>query len=67
MKNVYDPALALCMVERAAIELKLSLCNGSMLKGYTAKPIEEINEAEVKHRFAVLEARMSALKEFINS
>jgi hypothetical protein len=48
MYDTWDAALALCSVESVCLDLKKALADGSMLRGYTAKKIEDIELEKVQ-------------------
>lgn len=66
MKEVWDTAVALCTIEGVALSLKKELCNGSMLKGYTAKPLADVDQAGVAHHLANLKKAVARFEELVN-
>lgn len=62
MSIIYEAALALTNVEAGALDLKSKLCDGSMLKGHTAKKLADVNLQEVRTAFVCLELSMAILK-----
>jgi hypothetical protein len=64
--NVLDAAWSLTDVEYAVLNLKKELCDGNMLKGYTAKADADVNTGEVLMRLEVLQRRMNELTAAIN-
>jgi hypothetical protein len=61
--SIYSAAIALCGVEEDVLKLKAQLCDGSMLKGHTAK--QRVNMLEVAHAFGCLKGRVELLEEAI--
>lgn len=65
MSKIYEAAYAITDVEEAMCELKPTLCDGSMIKGYTAK--KEVDLKAVKNAFVLVELRMEALRRKIEA
>jgi hypothetical protein len=60
---IYNAALQLTQVEAAILELKAQLCDGSMLKGHTAKKFEAVDMEKTFQAYAKLQAVMQELDE----
>lgn len=61
--EIYAAAIAVTNLEEQLFQTKESLCDGSMLKGYTSK--KEVDLAEVQNHMTMLKARFEMLEEAV--